>query len=89
MGRPVAAICHGPQLLMAAGQGRGRRMTGAPEVRERLRAHGAIAVDAPVVEDGAFITGRGPDDLDAFCAVLLDRAHRQQELDRQPVVRTM
>lgn len=80
MGRPVAAICHGPQLLMAAGEGQGRRMTGAPDVQEELRAYGAEAVDEEMVRDGAFITSRGPQDLDAFCAAILARLHDRPEV---------
>jgi protease I len=72
LGRPVAAICHGPQLLMAANQGRGRRMTGAPDVQEELREFGAEAVDEPVVRDGAFVTSRKPEDLNPFCRVVLE-----------------
>jgi protease I len=73
MGRPVAAICHGPQLLMAAGQGGGRRMTAWPSVQDELREFGAEVVDQPVVEDGAFITSRKPADLEPFCAAILRR----------------
>ena len=85
IGRPVAAICHGPQLLMAAGEGKGRRMTGAPDVQEELREYGAEAVDEEVVRDGAFTTSRGPEDLDAFCAAILARLHERQEVVDQGV----
>ena len=85
IGRPVAAICHGPQLLIAARQGAGRRMTGWPSVQEELREFGAIAVDEPVVEDGAYLTSRGPDDLDVFIPALLHRAHLRQEIDHKEV----
>jgi protease I len=85
MGRPVAAICHGPQLLMAAGEGQGRVMTGAPDVQEELRAYGAQAVDEELVRDGAFITSRGPEDLDAFCVAILARLHERPEVVDQGV----
>jgi protease I len=85
MGRPVAAICHGPQLLMAAGEGKGRTMTGAPDVQEELRDYGAEAVDQELVRDGAFITSRGPQDLDAFCAAVLARLHERPEVVDQGV----
>ncbi|HUS65634.1 MAG TPA: type 1 glutamine amidotransferase domain-containing protein [Kofleriaceae bacterium] len=84
MGRPVAAICHGPQLLIAAGQGKGRRMTAWPEVQEELRAFGAEAVDEPVVIDGAFITSRKPEDLDVFCGALLSRLGPTDATDAAP-----
>lgn len=80
IGRPVAAICHGPQLLIAAGEGKGRRMTGAPDVQQELRDYGAEAVDEELVRDGAFITSRGPQDLDPFCAAVLDRLHERPEV---------
>jgi protease I len=80
MGRPVAAICHGPQLLIAAGEGKGRRMTGAPDVQEELRDYGCEAVDEPLVRDGAFITSRGPQDLEPFCAAVLDRLQERPEV---------
>jgi protease I len=83
MGRPVAAICHGPQVLIAAGEGVGRRMTGAPDVQEELREHGAEAVDQELVRDGAFITSRGPQDLEPFCAAVLERlAERPEVVDQ-------
>lgn len=85
MGRPVAAICHGPQLLIAAGQGRGRRMTGYPKVQEELREFGAIAVDESVVIDGAFITSRTPEDLNVFCGALLGRLEPIDENEAEPV----
>jgi protease I len=85
MGRPVAAICHGPQLLMAAGEAQGRRMTGAPDVQKELDEYGSEAVDEELVRDGAFITSRGPQDLDAFCAAILDRLRERPEVMDQGV----
>jgi len=73
--RPVAAICHGPQLLIEAGLVRGRRMTSWPSVRTDLRNAGAQWVDEAVVEDGCFITSRNPDDLDRFDAAVCARLH--------------
>jgi protease I len=78
IGRPIAAVCHGPQLLIEADLVRGRRMTAWPSVRTDLRNAGAEVVDEEVVEDGALITSRKPDDLEAFSRALLDRlAHRE------------
>lgn len=71
--RPIAAICHGPQLLIEAGLVRGRTLTSWPSVRTDLLNAGAQWVDQEVVEDGTLITSRKPDDLDAFCEVLLKR----------------
>jgi protease I len=72
-GRPIAAVCHGPQLLIEADLVRGRRMTSWPSVRTDLRNAGAEVVDEEVVEDGPFITSRKPEDLDAFSQALLRR----------------
>jgi protease I len=72
-GRPIAAICHGPQLLIEAGLVEGVRMTSWPSVRTDLRNAGAQFVDDQVVEDGQFITSRKPQDLEAFSKALLGR----------------
>lgn len=71
--RPIAAICHGPQLLIEAEVVRGRRMTSWPSVKKDLENAGAEWVDASVCEDGNLITSRKPEDLDAFNAALLAR----------------
>ena len=72
-GKPLAAICHGPQLLIEAGVVKGRRLTSWPSVRKDLVNAGANWVDQPVVEDGNLITSRKPADLDAFCEAVLKR----------------
>jgi len=65
-GKPVAAICHGPQLLAAAGVLQGRRATGYRAVADELRRAGAAYEDREVVVDGRLITSRQPADLPAF-----------------------
>lgn len=72
-GKPVAAICHGPQLLIEAEVVEGRELTSWPSVRKDLENAGAKWIDRPVVEDGNLITSRGPDDLDPFCEAILHR----------------
>lgn len=69
-GRPVAAICHGPELLLAASAVRGRKLTSWPSIRGALEAGGAEWLDAAVVIDGPLITSRKPADTDEFAAVL-------------------
>jgi protease I len=69
--RRVAAVGHGPQLMISAGALSGRRATCAPGIRDDLRAAGADYRDEAVVIDGNLITGRGIDDLPQFCAQLL------------------
>ena len=65
-GKPVAAICHGPWLLVEADLLRGRRATAYASIRTDLRNAGAKVVDEPVVVDGNIITSRKPDDVEAF-----------------------
>ena len=65
-GKTVAAICHGPWLLVEADVVDGRRMTSWPSVRTDLANAGADVVDEEVVIDDNFITSRKPDDIPAF-----------------------
>jgi len=65
-GKPVAAICHGPQILITAGLLKGRRATCYRTVVDELRAAGAIYEDNEVVVDGNLVTSRQPSDLPAF-----------------------
>jgi protease I len=65
-GKPVAAICHGPWMIVEADKARGRRMTSWPSVRTDLRNAGAQVVDEEAVRDGNLVTSRKPDDIPAF-----------------------
>ena len=65
-GKPVAAICHGPWVLIDAGVVNGRTMTSWPTVATDLRNAGAHWVDKEVVVDGGLVTSRKPDDIPAF-----------------------
>jgi protease I len=71
-GKVVAAICHGPQLLISAGIVRGRRVTSWPSVAVDLRNAGANWVDAPVAQDGNLITSRKPADLPKFNKAIIE-----------------
>lgn len=64
--KPVAAICHGPQILITAGVLQGRRATCYHSVAEELQASGALYEDEEVVVDGKLVTSRQPSDLPAF-----------------------
>jgi len=65
-GKPVAAICHGPWMLVEAGVLRGRQATSFPSIRTDLENAGARWVDREVVTDGNLVTSRKPDDIPAF-----------------------
>jgi protease I len=71
-GKPVAAICHGPSLLVEADVLRGRTLTSWPSVRRDVENAGGRCVDREIVRDGNLTTSRKPDDLDAFCEAVVD-----------------
>jgi protease I len=70
-GKPVAAICHAPWILIDAGVAKGRRLTSYKTIRQDLKNAGAEVTDEEVVVDGNLITSRNPDDLPAFNAKLI------------------
>jgi protease I len=70
-GKKIAAICHGPQLLVTADIVDGVDMTCYPDMKEELIEAGANYIDKNIVVDGQFITSRNPDDLDVFCREII------------------
>jgi protease I len=77
----IAAVCHGPQVLISADLLRGRRATCYKGIRDDLRLAGAFYEDAPVVVDGHLITSREPGDLLRFHEAI------KEALAAQPAVR--
>jgi len=71
-GKPVAAICHGPWLLVEADAVRGRMLTSWPSLKTDIRNAGGEWVDRAVATDQKLVTSRQPDDLPKFCAKLVD-----------------
>ncbi|RCH55516.1 protease [Mucilaginibacter hurinus] len=65
-GKPVAAICHGPQVLIETGLISGRKLTSYPSLQTDLKNAGVEWVDEEVVVDKGLVTSRTPDDLEAF-----------------------
>jgi protease I len=70
--KPVAAICHGPWLLVEAGAVEGRTLTSWPSIQTDIRNAGGKWVDEEVHVDNGLVTSRKPDDLDAFSAKAIE-----------------
>lgn len=71
-GKPVAAICHGPQMLIEADVVRGRKLTSFASIKTDLKNAGAQWVDEEVVVDSGLVTSRSPDDLPAFNSKMIE-----------------
>jgi len=71
-GKPVASICHGPQLLISAEVLKERRTTSVNKIRDDIRNAGGIYEDAELVVDGNLISSRTPRDLDVFNRAIVD-----------------
>lgn len=70
-GKPVAAISHGPQLLISANALKSRTLTCWPSIAIDVKNAGGLYVDKPVVEDGNLITSRKPDDVAVFSDAIM------------------
>ena len=71
-GKLIAAVCHGPQLLISADIVSERRVTSWPSIAVDLRNAGAEWVDEPVVQDRNIITARKPADLPRFNKAIIE-----------------
>lgn len=71
-GKPVAAICHGPQLLIETGMLEGKNMTSYPSIKSDLINAGANWEDREVIVDQGLVTSRSPKDLEAFNKKMLE-----------------
>ena len=73
--KPVAAICHGPQILISAGLLKGKRATCYKSVASEMKEVGAEYQDRELVVDGNLITSRQPSDIPAFMREVMKRTH--------------
>ncbi len=71
-GKPIAAICHGPWMLVEADLVRGRKLTSWPSLQTDIRNAGGRWEDREVVVDGGLVTSRKPDDIPAFNEKMLE-----------------
>lgn len=81
-GKPVAAICHGPWLLVEADLLRGKTATSWASIRTDLKNAGANVVDEPAVTDGNIVTSRKPDDVPAFTEAVIRLIEKAPERAR-------
>ena len=80
--KPVAAICHGPQILLSAEAVNGRKMTSVKSISIDLKNAGAIWEDSEVVVDNGLVTSRTPEDLPAFNAKMVEEINEGKHEDQ-------
>jgi len=85
-GKPVAAICHGPQLLIETGMLEGRNMTSYSSIKTDLTNAGALWSDREVIVDNGLVTSRSPEDLEAFNKKMIEEIKEGQH---SPVTKTL
>ena len=79
--KPVAAICHGPQILINAGAVEGRNLTSVNSISIDLKNAGAVWQDSEVVVDNGLVTSRTPEDLPAFNAKMVEEINEGKHED--------
>lgn len=80
--KTLAAICHGPWMLIEAGVIEGREVTSFPSIKTDVKNAGGRWVDREVVVDQALVTSRRPDDIPAFIAKIIEEVEEGRHEDR-------
>ena len=83
-GKPIAAICHGPWMLVEADICEGRTLTSWPSLKTDIRNAGGNWVDEELVVDDGIVTSRKPDDLPAFCPKIVEEFAEGQHERQEP-----
>lgn len=87
-GKPIASICHGPQLLIETGIVSGRKITSWPSIKTDLINAGGFWYDEEVVTDNGLVTSRGPEDIPAFNKKMIEEfaagMHEERDLGATP-----
>jgi len=86
-GKPVAAICHGPWVLVEAGVVKGREVTSWPSLETDIRNAGGTWVDKEVVVDQGLVTSRKPDDIPAFNRKMVEEFAEGKHAQQMPAMR--
>jgi len=87
LGRPIATLCHGPEVLISAGLVNGRRLTSWPGIADDIRNAGGTWEDDAVVRDRNWVASRSPLDLVPFCSAMIDLFDAEGVRDLAPVRR--
>jgi len=82
-GKPVAAICHGPWMLVEADVVRDRTLTSWPSLKTDIRNAGGTWVNEEVHVDSGLVTSRKPDDLKAFCGKAIEEFARAKQMEQR------
>jgi len=82
-GKPVAAICHGPWMVIEAGAATGRKIASWPSLKTDLRNAEAQSMDKEVVIDGNLVSSRNPDDIPAYNKAAIDLFGRAKSQERR------
>lgn len=87
LGRPIATLCHGPEVLISAGLVKGRRLTSWPGIADDVRNAGGTWHDSAAVRDRNWVASRSPLDLVPFCKAMIDLFDAEGARDLAPAPR--